>query len=495
MDSPLSAIAGSFEHAIFTTYTFDPVFFDQWIMPLLVRADVRNIVVFVDAAQLALALDTSSPTRAGRAYHVAAVRSRGAFHPKLIWLGGRNHQRACVSSANLTTAGQLRNLEVAFVLDTTMADHGDAFADIAAFLRRLAADQPHHVADAVHTALPAEVTTTSRGSIHFLHNLDSSIAPRLPHGQMLAAAPFVDTNGSAAQFLEGSNGLTFVADAEYLAASSEFLERFTDIRPVRFLDGAATRRLHGKAYWSDEGQWVALGSPNLTAPALLQTAANGNIEAAMLIEGRSFQLPEHEVADLATLLADAPRRLAEQQDGDTEVAFTYFKSEFTDGQLLTELPDDTLVDQITSLGWDSLGSVKNGCVAIDDTASPTRLRAHLNDERIAYSIVHYVAQLPRVGRGGAIPAQPKRSHRHPWTYKASRSFARCYSISIPSTTLYARSNSIRRHRRDSRLNHTRIETSKTGDLHIRTTLREFPTSTCALGTTNPTRYSPSCATR
>src|SRR4051812_35621151 len=103
MRSPLETISGRFEHAVLTTYSINLHFFEQWVMPLLRRAEVRNIVAFVDHAQFAQAVDPRGIQSLGRSYHLVSTRlGHGAFHPKLIYLHGADSRRACISSANLT---------------------------------------------------------------------------------------------------------------------------------------------------------------------------------------------------------------------------------------------------------------------------------------------------------------------------------------------------------------------------------------------------------
>src|SRR5262245_2875269 len=111
MRSPLECITGSFSSAVVTTYSLNLRFFEHWVLPLLHAAGVRNVIVFADESELGAALDEHGLRGVGRSYHVVSTRlGPGAFHPKLIFLHGENGTRACISSANLTVDGQLRNV-------------------------------------------------------------------------------------------------------------------------------------------------------------------------------------------------------------------------------------------------------------------------------------------------------------------------------------------------------------------------------------------------
>jgi hypothetical protein len=155
--SPLECIAGRYEHAIFATYSLNLRFFEEWVLPLLREAGARNVIVLADEAQLGVALADRSLRSVGRSYHVVSVRlGPGAFHPKLFLLAGEDGTRACISSANLTVDGQLRNVESAIVLDSSVAEHREPLLATATFVRDIAqAVAPAHSAEAIMAALAA----------------------------------------------------------------------------------------------------------------------------------------------------------------------------------------------------------------------------------------------------------------------------------------------------------------------------------------------------
>src|SRR3954447_10136987 len=109
MRSPLEAISGKYEHAIFATYSLNLQFVEKWVLPLLRAAGVRNTIILADESQFGAALADPNVRSLGRSYHGVAVRiGPGAFHPKLMLLAGDDGVRVVVSSANLTLDGQLR---------------------------------------------------------------------------------------------------------------------------------------------------------------------------------------------------------------------------------------------------------------------------------------------------------------------------------------------------------------------------------------------------
>src|SRR3954471_21325915 len=174
MRSPLELLEGRFDHAIVTTYSFNLRFFEEWVLRALWAAEIRNVVVFVDAHELGDALADRAPSAAGRAYHVvAATVAKAAFHPKLMLVTCTGGSRLCVSSANLTPDGQLRNIESAIAFDANLPGHLRPILDAGELFRRLSAGAPVHTAAAIQQALaslPEEAADPS--PYRLLHNLD-----------------------------------------------------------------------------------------------------------------------------------------------------------------------------------------------------------------------------------------------------------------------------------------------------------------------------------
>src|SRR3954451_7355328 len=141
--SPLELLGGRFEHALLTTYSLNLRFFEEWVLRALWAAEVRNIVVFVDPGELGHALTDRAPSAAGRAYHVVVAKNaKAAFHPKVLLLTGSAGARLCVSSANLTADGQLRNAESAIAFDSHVAGHLRPILDGGELFRRLRPTRP-----------------------------------------------------------------------------------------------------------------------------------------------------------------------------------------------------------------------------------------------------------------------------------------------------------------------------------------------------------------
>lgn len=201
----LSEILGNrtVNSALFTTFSFDPGFFELHILPLLfpnqkfsevekvrliqledcVRT-LKNLAVYYDAN--ALAHDGDTPKLG---YDRIDVHwQRGVFHPKIICLlvdepesesQGTQSLIVCCQSANITRAGWWENVECAHVeevKDKRTAEHPCSFRnDLMSFLVRIRRSLPkesHDALDDIHhfiryrTNPEPEGDTPINGAVH-----------------------------------------------------------------------------------------------------------------------------------------------------------------------------------------------------------------------------------------------------------------------------------------------------------------------------------------
>lgn len=390
MRSPLETIEGGFSSAIFTTYSLNLRFFEHWVMPLLHAAGVRNVIVFVDEAQLGAALDDRGLRAVGRSYHLVSIRlGPGAFHPKLVFLTGEEHSRLCVSSANLTVDGQLRNVEGAVVLDSETPGHQRALASAADFIRELAVNAPAHTVDALLAALPtaADRETLPASTARLVHNLHEPLLAVFPHAPLTATTPYSDA-GAAADALAARAPLTVITDGDAFAAPEAFFAGSWTIVPRKFLP----RRLHAKAYWSDG--WLLIGSPNLSMPALLRTAGAGNTEVAVVLTGDqaafTSALPGGDWSERPlNELAPQRHRLEQLAEAERERVGSFNAWE-EEGEIAVAGVADLELEQWNSQAgrWEPLGHLVNGRITPPSETRPHLIRCSDASGRIRQAIVH-----------------------------------------------------------------------------------------------------------
>ncbi len=138
---------------LFTTFTFDPEFFESNVLPVVTGVDhvatIRELqVISEEALQLGVAVFHDGRARGRRTKRatyptIPVFLDVGVFHPKLIIAsgsaGGRVETRVMVSSANLTFAGWGRQRESVVVCS---ADAFEVAAPLSMLLRWLDANTP-----------------------------------------------------------------------------------------------------------------------------------------------------------------------------------------------------------------------------------------------------------------------------------------------------------------------------------------------------------------
>lgn len=147
---------GGYEASLITTYNAYLPFYEDVVLRRLVNAGVRHNVLLMDARQYSLSLATHPPRLAGRNYTLAPVTVGGAFHPKLIFLAGKNKGLVLVGSHNMTLAGFGFNRELtSLVRIQNDEDAGgialaqDVWTEIDYWLDHFTADVPQPVKDMV----------------------------------------------------------------------------------------------------------------------------------------------------------------------------------------------------------------------------------------------------------------------------------------------------------------------------------------------------------
>ncbi len=101
--------------AIFSTYEFEPVHFEKFLLWTKALGSARRIIVMVDAGrfQRLLAECKTAARSLNQHYLVVPVRKPGGvFHPKLALLLGENYAEVICGSNNLTQPGSTHNLEL-----------------------------------------------------------------------------------------------------------------------------------------------------------------------------------------------------------------------------------------------------------------------------------------------------------------------------------------------------------------------------------------------
>jgi hypothetical protein len=307
---------GGFHTALATTYHFDPLVFEQFLMVRLRAADCRNIAVLADRDMLNAALsETGPPAWAGTRYHLAKRAVAEAFHPKILLQLGETRGRLILGSANLTGAGIYGNLEAVSALETGETDTRAApllaaalayiehHADPADIAMRRAIDRARRWTPWLADVALARSVMLDGGEVSFvteetpggIGGAFAELAGGAAVTRLVCIAPYWDKTLSALGRLRGALGtpptqLVVDAggqefDAETLGALSEVSVHSGEALPGARISEAQVRRLHAKIViaCTDAADIVLTGSANMSLPGLFGAfETTGNAEAGLI---------------------------------------------------------------------------------------------------------------------------------------------------------------------------------------------------------------------
>ncbi|MDS0474359.1 hypothetical protein [Natrinema sp. 1APR25-10V2] len=427
--NPLETIrqADEYSSAILGTYQLDGEFFENDVLPSIQTLGVNHTVVLTDTNEYRT---TDTLTHAGTQYYLDHVRCPGAFHPKFVLLLGHRRGLCLLGSGNLTAAGWQRNAELATTLTYTAdeaatSEDSDAtptaddpvnaaFTQLVEFIHgimttdRVPSEKTRTaVTEALRDAPWLSHTTASSASdsLQLLHNLQRPLLdqvfdqiPQEDIHDIEVISPFF--SGTDTQVLTDLCRATpdqltlniqpdrvqgFDADALTTTVPAD-----TDVTVNAVTAGDDTNRyLHAKlfVFRGTDDVWTLYGSPNLTTPALANSAAAGNIELAVL---RHEPIPGYFEYLLDTsLLQRSPitpgsvtHRTYDPTDTDTEATLSLTGATLqTDGDLVLTI--DTLSDEIVTITVHLCHPRNDETLDLDVTVKHVEDGTiHVSDERI-----------------------------------------------------------------------------------------------------------------
>ncbi len=310
-------LSGHWQHIIFLTYSFDLPFFESYLLPPLVQNGCKLITVVADAEWLAMRLprwqEREQIRDAGKRYMLWSTRVPGTFHPKVVLAVNKTGGAVLVGSGNISSYSMASGGELFTVIEwqDQQIPHfaQEAWELCMAIAQDLPIDQRY--ADCVR-----EMANVARGldtvpdQRSLLHNLKEALLPQLLRevgtqqvSEILLWSPFVDRNLKALRALVNhlqpqhvtfalQEGITNIDGERLEALSNELSSLEWSFVELEHISSAKRRMIHAKGILItlSTGEEILLsGSPNISAPALLENAEHGNMEVALLFRGQSIR--------------------------------------------------------------------------------------------------------------------------------------------------------------------------------------------------------------
>ncbi len=322
----------SYHKALMLTYSFDPVFFEQVILPDLWAGRSGDILVLGDENQIAEATQAASGQlwHLGKQYLLAGARHTGAFHPKVLLRLGPKDGVIMLSSGNVTSSGWGGNQELAtaWMLGPEHADKGGwlhGFLDhvLSWCDGEIEMDAVRRMKDVPWLSLTPAASDNAPPILHSWEGLalGPALAARWAGRQFDEVKILTGSTDEAGAFLRWANatfGITRATVALTPSAASLKPEKLADLPlELRVIVASTDRPLHAKLYWFEgaDGPAAVMGSANCSAAAwLLPPSQGGNIETVVVYDtpgneefanaSTPFSLPAQAPAEVLVPRAD-----------------------------------------------------------------------------------------------------------------------------------------------------------------------------------------------
>lgn len=321
--------------AVFSTYQFDPEFFERRVLRTKALEEARRILVFVDAKVWQEVLGKELPARGvNRHYLVVPVTtSNGVFHPKLSLMAKADGGKIICGSNNLTRAGCSSNIELMNALSFSTEEPDDSSIHAAReawdfFLTccDFAEEQAGKIAKnwleefkAETEWLRGEVPKNKHLPIQLIHTYSESIWDKLKESlerdlptEILVVSPFYDREMAIGKRIRqefGSANIEIVVQQETCNLPIESFKALGKKASLSVMKNQK-RRLHAKmvAWKGKQRAGYLVGSANFTWSAFY----GANVEACFLVRTESPELPRIFVGEYAK----APCRIEDFKAGD-----------------------------------------------------------------------------------------------------------------------------------------------------------------------------------
>jgi len=301
-----SLLTGEPAHiAFFSTFQFDPDYFENRILPCQALTKARRIIVFLDARQWYDLLRRDVPSRLlNRRYFVVPVHhSPGVFHPKLNLLLTKSGGQVLCGSNNLTRSGCSSNLEllnaIPFNVEGDFKEEMNLAKEAFAFFKQAARNADSEITR-IAIKWIEETTSTcpwineptddqTERKIQLIHTYDVNIWDRLVQKlnvdkpkEFFVVSPFHDANGNICHRFANQwphAKIELLVQQNYTNLVTKPLKKLRKVQLSEFCD--SSRRVHAKllAWRSGNGGGCLVGSANFTTAAY----DGRNVEACLLI--------------------------------------------------------------------------------------------------------------------------------------------------------------------------------------------------------------------
>jgi hypothetical protein len=300
---------GGYESCLVTTYNIHFPFYEDVLLRRMQSAGIDHHLLLVDNSMCIQAINNHPPVKAGMHYSLAPMKSKAAFHPKILLLLGKNKGLLAVGSHNLTLSGFGTNLEVTNVVKFNRKDNIDslpifqsAMSACSAWISDYGDELPEGVKESFikitescawlrDEASDIENYTSFYYSSSSTPSLWSQVNYEVPDNliSILGMSAFFDNSLSFVKVLSDLNSDNFKIGIQNGTVKAP--KELTDLNDIKIvdsgslLDEGSRSYIHAKLIYSESltEQLLITGSANLSAPAWLTSGDRANAEAVLTL--------------------------------------------------------------------------------------------------------------------------------------------------------------------------------------------------------------------
>jgi len=272
---------------IFTTFVFDPIFFDGYILRKLKQNNRNSSIIVLMDREIYSTLHDEFTNETGVEYALIPI-SGNLFHSKIFLFKSESKSRVLIGSHNLTLSGITQNLELSFDSD----DDGlvsDCMEYIASLLRKnLNSKNPWYKRVEPflkNTKNSSLITNENESILDQTLNLVKKQAKKI--NEIIVFSPYFSKVEQIVKKLNYLNPkeIKICVQKHNHNLEPKNLDNYSSVALHELIPNNL-RRLHSKfiIFRSSQKDLILMGSPNFTSPALLKTSNDGNYETALLLE-------------------------------------------------------------------------------------------------------------------------------------------------------------------------------------------------------------------
>jgi hypothetical protein len=428
---------GGYESCLITTYNIHFPFYEDVLLRRMQSAGIDHHLVLVDNTMCIQAINTHSPVKAGFHYSLAPMKSKAAFHPKILLLLGKNKGLLAVGSHNLTLSGFGTNLEVTNVIKFNKKDNTDSLSIFQSAMKACSTwigdygnELPEGIKDSFVKItescawLRDEISdVNSYASFYYSSYSTPSLWTQVSHKvpdnlvSILGVSAFFDNSLSFVKALSNLNPDNFKIGIQNGTVKAP--KELTSLNQIKIVDSSSllekdgSSYIHAKLIYSESAteQLLITGSANLSAPAWLASGDHANAEAVVALHNQlaieaknSLGLDELNKATEINIISDDPVR---ESDSESD-SVSFIVADYKEGESLNitwnlntsdiEIGYLNIFNKLSTISH----KLQDGCLLISEDHIKNGEIIHImsNHELVAYVMVHNNNQIREYSSSG-----------------------------------------------------------------------------------------------